>query len=150
MATLLPGILLAASPAFAKDADDETPGSETFFNGDYLLIGQEIGNGAPYKGRAHLEAIGHHKLRLTRTINGVTAIEEGVFSADSVGNEAKTPLPKFNWTDKRGAGEMFCHVTSNFDNYPLLVCLRYYAQEPKTTPGLESYFPAAVYSVQPD
>ena len=115
------------------------------FYGDYLLIGQKVEDDDAYKGRAHIEAIGHHRLRLTRTINGVTTIEEGIFSADSVGNAAKTPLPKFNWKDKRGDGEMFCHVTSNFDNYPLLMCIRYYPQEPKTTPGLESYFPAAVY-----
>jgi hypothetical protein len=151
IAAVLPGFLhwCAHVPA-ADSADSDTPANETFFNGDYLLIGQEGEDGAPYKGRAHLEALGRHKIRLTRTISGVTTVEEGVFLGHNSDNERTTPSPKFTWEDARGAGEMFCYVTPNFDNYPLLMCIRDYPQEPKKTPGLESYFPAAIYSVQPD
>jgi hypothetical protein len=80
-------------------------------------------------------------LILSRRINGTTSIEKGALVSDSIGNESKTPMPKFNWRDARGSGETFCYFASNFDNYPILSCYRYYIRGRRGEPGYESYYP---------
>lgn len=139
---MIAGIVGAATVAtFAAD-ETSAPANEGLFDGDYVIVGQAIGNGPVYKGTAHIETIAHHQLRLSRKINNATFIEKGALVSDSIGNESKTPMPKFAWHDARGDGEMFCYFASNFDNYPILSCYRYYAKNQKGLPGFESYYPA--------
>ena len=138
---LIAGIVGISAVSFAAD-ETTAPANEGFFDGDYVIIGQGIGNGPLYRGTAHIETVTHHQLRLSRKINNKTFVEKGMLVPDSVGNENKTPMPKFMWHDARGDGEMFCYFASNFDNYPILSCYRYYVKAQKGPPGLESYFPA--------
>lgn len=118
-ALLLPliAVVVGATPIVAFTADETSaPANEGFFDGDYVIIGQGIGNGPVYKGTAHIETLAHHQLRLSRKINNATFVEKGTLVSDSMGNESKTPMPKFTWRDARGDGETFCYFTSNFDN----------------------------------
>ena len=139
--SLIAGIVGTAAVAFGAD-ETSTPANEGFFDGDYVIIGQGIGSGPLYRGTAHIETIAHHQLRLSRKINNTTFVEKGMLASDSLGNESKTPMPKFIWRDTRGDGETFCYFASNFDNYPILSCYRYYVKEQKGQPGFESYYPA--------
>ena len=144
-AILLPLIAVAVgvTTAVALAADDTSaPANEGFFDGDYIIVGRAIGSRTAYSGTAHIETLAHHQLRLSRKINNATFIEKGMLVSDSMGNESKTPMPKFTWRDAHGDGEMFCYFTSNFDNYPMLSCYRYYGKSQKGAPGFESYFPA--------
>ncbi|HKX06625.1 MAG TPA: hypothetical protein VJN67_00460 [Stellaceae bacterium] len=133
---------LVGVAAFAAD-ETSTPANEGFFDGDYVIIGQGVANGPVYRGTAHIETLAHHQLRLSRKINNATFVEKGMLVSDSMGNESRTPMPKFTWRDAHGDGEMFCYFTSNFDNYPILSCYRYHVKNQKGPPGLESYYPAA-------
>jgi hypothetical protein len=143
-ALLLPllAIVVGATTVVAVAADETSaPANEGFFDGDYVIIGREIGHGPVYSGTAHIETLAHHQLRLSRKINNTTLIEKGMLASDSLGNESKTPMPKFTWRDAHGDGETFCYFTSNFDNYPILSCYRYHVKNQKGPPGLESYYP---------
>ena len=140
---LIAGIVVTTAVRSLAADDASAPANEGFFDGDYVIIGRGIGNGPVYSGTAHIETLAHHQLHLSRRINHVTFIEKGMLVSDSMGNESKTPMPKFTWRDARGDGEMFCYFASNFDNYPILSCYRYHVKNQKGPPGLESYYPMA-------
>jgi hypothetical protein len=120
--------------------DNPFPGDppDDFFAGNYLIIGQKPADGAPYKGRARIEIKGQ-KIRLSRTVNGVTTAADGKFVP---GGELKKKCLQFNWKDGRGRAEMLCQYAVDFDNYPRLSCVWSYGTTSSGLPGLESLYPS--------
>ena len=133
-----------ALPSKAEDLQEDLFSGEPpddFFAGNYLIIGQKPAEGAAYKGRAHIEIKDHHKIRLTRTMSGITTVVDGRFVP---GGESKKKCLQFNWKDSHGAVEMFCQYGVDFDNYARLSCVWSHGKDGKDgLPGFESYYPVA-------
>jgi hypothetical protein len=132
-----------ALPGHGEDMQDNLfPGEppDDFFAGNYSIIGQKPADGAPYKGRAHIEIKAHQKIRLSRTIDGKTTVFDGRFVP---GGESKKKCLQFSWKDSHGRGEMFCQYAVDFDNYTRLSCVWSYGKSVNgRLPGFESYYPS--------
>lgn len=127
-------LVVAAVPTTADEAPHTPP--PAFFAGQYALIGQHAADGAAYAGTATITVDGEDGMVLTRTIDGETNREIGVFASLAPMVDA-TVL-----TLRRSDGQVVasCLWTIDLDNYARLTCLREPAGE-GDAPGREALFP---------
>lgn len=134
-ALLTMGLVFALMPHFSSLGAPDTSFLPGFLAGDYRLVGQRPGSGAPYVGRVSFrERDG--KFDVIRTIAGVST--ETTASIETAGDGSAVLRSRFTVGGIDFEATYLWH--SDLDNYPRLTGFIYRAQGETESPGLEALF----------
>ena len=130
-------VLVSTMLSTVAAQEDERHIYFTLLPGSYALIGQFPDGGSTYRGTAEI-ADRDGRLQLTRHIDGKRVVAVGQVERARPG---EMDVVRFRWS---GYAET-CLVSGDLDNYSRLTCYWAIDGTRHRKPGLEAYFPTAVW-----
>ena len=126
--------------SYAVDNNDKLPPSpskDDFVEGKYHLVGKSLDSEETYYGNVELVASHGNRIKVRRTISGITIMGIGAIEKETADN---VNVLRIRFEENDVKHEETCMIDGDLDNYARITCYLYQPGVSTSNPGLEALF----------